>query len=416
MIVETDLVKKAKEYALGIISNGLADKFCYHDLEHTQHVVEAAQEIGKKSNLSDYEMEVILTAAWLHDTGYCFGCQNHEKKSQEISARFLKKLNAPNDYIQQVTQCIEATRLPQKPQNLIEKVICDADLYHLSTAEFPRRTELLRQELNNTSDNKITELEWLEKNLEFFNKHEYFTTYAKDVLMPGKKKNLEILKQKISNLNTESGLIIDNGQEINYETITSKKKKKDKKDKIKEKDKTPERGIETMFRTTSRNHLDLSSMADNKANIMISVNSIIVSILLTVLFRKFEEFPNLIIPTIILTSVCLLTIVFAILATRPNVTTGKFTKEDLLKNRTNLLFFGNFHKMELDDYEWGVKEIMKDSELLYSSMIKDIYFLGNVLGKKYRFLRISYTIFMYGFIVAVFSFAIAIIFFHPANL
>ncbi|MGB5929020.1 MAG: Pycsar system effector family protein, partial [Cyclobacteriaceae bacterium] len=179
----------------------------------------------------------------------------------------------------------------------------------------------------------------------------------------------------------------------------------------KKKDKRPDRGIETMFRTTSRNHIDLSAIADNKANIMISINAIIVSILVSVLIRKFEDYPNLIIPTIIMTTVCLLTIIFSVLATRPNITTGRFTKDDIHQRRTNLLFFGNFHRMQLDDFHWGVNEIMKDREFLYGSMIKDIYFLGKVLGRKYQLLRVSYTIFMYGFVIAVLSFAIAIGFF-----
>jgi len=162
-----------------------------------------------------------------------------------------------------------------------------------------------------------------------------------------------------------------------------------------------------MFRLTSRNHLDLSAMADNKANIMISINSIILSIVVSVLIRKIEEDPYLITPTLILTFVCLATIVTAILATRPNVSSGVFTRYDILNKKTNLLFFGNFHGMKLDDYEWGMKQMMQDREYLYSSLIRDIYFLGAVLGKKYRLLRISYTVFMFGFVAAVVSFIIA---------
>ncbi len=181
-----------------------------------------------------------------------------------------------------------------------------------------------------------------------------------------------------------------------------------------EKENRPDRGIETMFRLTSSNHLELSSMADSKANIMISVNSIIVSVLLSVLLRKLEEFPNLVIPTIIFLTVCVTTIVFAVLATRPKVNSGTFTKDDIYQKRTNLLFFGNFHKMNLDEYEWGMKEMMKDRDYLYGSLIKDIYFLGVVLGRKYKMLRISYSIFMFGFVISVLAFAIAI-FFFPNN-
>jgi hypothetical protein len=70
--------------------------------------------------------------------------------------------------------------------------------------------------------------------------------------------------------------------------------------------------------------------------------------------------------------------------------------------------------MSLEEYEWGMKELMKDSNYLYSSLIKDIYFLGVVLGRKYKLLRISYSIFMFGFVISVLAFAIAI-FFFPNN-
>ncbi len=184
------------------------------------------------------------------------------------------------------------------------------------------------------------------------------------------------------------------------------------KDKVKRaKELKPDRGIETMFRTTSKNHMELSSIADNKANIMISVNSIILSVLVSILIRKLEEYPHLTIPSIMLTFVCLTAIVFATLATRPNVSKGKFERLDIVNKETNLLFFGNFHRMSLKEYQWAMKEMLEDADYLYSSMIKDIYFLGVVLGKKYRLLRISYTIFMYGFVVTILGFIVAEVFF-----
>jgi hypothetical protein len=198
----------------------------------------------------------------------------------------------------------------------------------------------------------------------------------------------------------------DHGQE--------KEGKHKKKDKSKKKDKGLERGIETMFRLTSRNHLDLSSMADNKANIMISINAIILSVVVSVLIRRLEEFPYLVVPTVILTFVCLITIVLSILVTRPQVALGKFSKSDIEKRKVNLLFFGNFHRMKLQDYEWAVKEMMKDGDYLYSNLIHDIYYLGVVLGKKYRLLRVSYTFFMFGFVISIVSFLVAEMFFRSA--
>ena len=149
-------------------------------------------------------------------------------------------------------------------------------------------------------------------------------------------------------------------------------------------------------------------MADSKANIMISVNTIIISIIISVLIQKLDTNPHLIIPTSILLISCLVTIIFSILATRPNVSSGMFSRNDVEKRKTNLLFFGNFHKMKLEDYEWGMRELMEDSSYLYGSLIRDIYFLGVVLGKKYRLLRISYTIFMFGLVVSVLAFIISV--------
>ena len=179
---------------------------------------------------------------------------------------------------------------------------------------------------------------------------------------------------------------------------------------LKQQQKNTERGIQTMFRTTSNNHFELSSLADGKGNIMISVNSIILSISLTVLIARLAFYPQYIIPTVILLAVCLLSIIFAILATRPSVNKGKFTEDDIRNKKTNLLFFGNFHRMQLDEYNWAMNEMLKDREYLYNSMIKDIYFLGVVLARKYKYLRISYTIFMWGMILAVVAFGISAIY------
>ena len=171
----------------------------------------------------------------------------------------------------------------------------------------------------------------------------------------------------------------------------------------------PKRGIETMLRTTSRNHMALSEMADNKANIMLSINAIIISITLSVLVPNFEANDALMLPTGLLLLVCICTMVFATLSTRPKVTSGKFSKEDIQNRTANLLFFGNFYNMKLEDYEEGMQELMNDSDFLYGSMTRDLYYLGQVLGRKYKYLRICYNIFMYGLIATVISFAVAVL-------
>ena len=110
------------------------------------------------------------------------------------------------------------------------------------------------------------------------------------------------------------------------------------------------------------------------------------------------------IPTLILVLFSVASIVGSILSTRPNVTTGEFTREQVKNKEVNVLFFGNFHQMPYDQFEWAMQEIIKDQSYVYDSLTKDLYYLGIVLNKKYRLLRITYTIFMIGIILSVLSF------------
>jgi hypothetical protein len=180
--------------------------------------------------------------------------------------------------------------------------------------------------------------------------------------------------------------------------------------KKKEKETQSERAIATVFRIMAQNQANLGQMADTKSNILISVNAIILSFVIGSLMDKLGTDVHLKLPTAILVLVCVVTIIFSILATRPTISGGTFTKEDIANKKTNLLFFGNFHSMGLDDYNWGMTEMLGDKNYLYSSMIKDNYFLGVVLAKKYRYLRIAYNIFMFGLITAMLAFIFASMF------
>jgi len=168
-----------------------------------------------------------------------------------------------------------------------------------------------------------------------------------------------------------------------------------------------EKGLETMMVVNARNHMDLTAMADHKANIMITTNSIVLSLMVGLLLGKLPTYPFLIFPTLVLVGVSLSSLIFAILSTRPRITRGVFNREELLKKRVNLLFFGSYHRSAYEDFEWGMKEMMVDRDYLYSSMIATFYGMGKVLAVKYRYLRLSYNTFMYGLIAAVLSFLVA---------
>jgi predicted metal-dependent HD superfamily phosphohydrolase len=412
--METELIKKARILAENTFAAKVFEKHNFHNLFHTQEVVRAAEIIGSKSDLNEDELESVMIAAWLHDIGYEQGSQDHEAVAAARARKMLEDAGAAVKKVSDVVEAIESTKMPQQPKSIVSKVLCDADLFHLSTEQCDENGEKLRDEWKSLGFKDMQDTEWLQFNLQFMESHRYHTTYGQDVLEDGKKKNIKRLRNMLTE-DSGNGKDEKSGKSNpkDKDTPESLQKLEAEVNKLREKLKKakaqkPDRGIETMFRTTSHNHILLSEMADNKANILITINSIILSIVVSVLIRKLEENPRLLIPTILLVVVCLTTTVFAILSTRPIVNTGTFTREDIHAKRTNLLFFGNFFGMNLPDYEWGMREMMKDSEYLYGSLIKDIYYLGRVLGRKYKYLRIAYNIFMYGFVLSILSFLIAL--------
>jgi len=408
---QTDLVTGAREFVTDIFQNKVNKSIRYHNLEHTQQVVKAAEEMADYYQLQPEDRNAVLIAAWFHDTGFINGeSKGHEAVSIQLVTSYLQGRNAGPALIQKVAACIDATKMPQAPGHLLEQILCDADLFHLGTVEFKNRNEQLRQEMIEFSKEDISKKKWRKMNIAFMENHTYFTDYAKRKLQPLKEQHIKELKgggenkKKVKKEKKEDEMLTVLTDEMKKDKDTGAKKK----DKEKDKDTQTERGISTVFRIMANNHASLSQMADSKANIMISVNSIILSVVISVLLRHLDESPNLIIPTITLVLVCVATIIYSVRATRPNISEGTFTREDIQNKKTNLLFFGNFHNMTLPDYDWAMREMLNSRDYLNSSMVKDIYFLGVVLAKKYRLLRISYNIFMYGLIVTMLLYAIMI--------
>ena len=381
-------------------------KFAYHNLSHTGAVVSNAAKIASHYQLGEKDVFIITAAAWFHDTGYFSGGPaDHEIRGADMAAGYLKEIGIDDETIQAVQQCIVATRMPQSPKNLKEQIICDADLYHFGTDHFAEWNKLMRKEVEWRLGKKIAKNDWRKNSVLFMESHQYQTDYGRELLQDKKNQNLKELKKKNNTKEekkAEPPVTDVPMQNLQTETASIKKQKSDR----------PERGIETMFRISSNNHQRLSDMADNKAHIMITTTSIIISVLLSVLLRKLEDNPQLIFPTMLLLTVCVVTMVFSILATRPSLPPGTFTQQDIDTRKVNLLFFGNFYRMSFDEYDAGMKQMMNDRDFLYGSLTKDVYSQGKVLGKKYRLLRKGYNVFMYGIIASVIAFIVAAVFFR----
>lgn len=389
----SEILEKAEHFVSEILENKLDPKFLYHNLRHTQRVVKSTKELLNYYNLGTAEEEKLLLASWFHDTGYTKGVQNHEETSCEIAVNFLKEHQYDAKGIEEISANIMATKRYAEPQNLQQQIIRDADASHFAQKSYWETTDFLKEELELLDIAKFSNKEWRDANIKMFrNEHQFYTEYAKENWEEGKERNL---KQLVKEKKTEKEIAKKEALKAKY------------------KSESPDRGIQTLFRVTLKNHLTLSDIADTKANILLSVNAIIISVALSNLIPKLDNPSNeyLIWPTGIFITFSVISMVLAVLATRPNVTSGQFTKQDVENKKVNLLFFGNFHKMSLGDYEWAIKELVKDNQYIYSSLTKDLYFLGLVLNRKYKILRLTYTIFIIGIVISVIAFAIAFNFF-----
>jgi predicted metal-dependent HD superfamily phosphohydrolase len=394
------LISKAENFVTEYLNNNLDSSFVYHNIAHTQRVVNKVYELIEDETLeiTDTEKEQLIVAAWFHDTGFTKTIENHENESVKIAEGFLKAEKVSNDNIQAITKIILATKMGYQPKTLLEGLIRDADCAHVSSKKYQDYSALLRKEWELTLNKKVSKAEWLSENIKFLTNHSFYSPLASSKWEKRKGKNLANL--------------IQNQNKIKANTEKLKQKKAELQFK-KEKLDLPDRGIETMFRVALRNHITLSDIADTKANILLSVNAIIISVALSNLLPKLDNPSNsyLIYPTLIFLAFTVASIVLSVLATRPNVTKGQFTKEDVANKKVNLLFFGNFHQMSLKDFEWAMGEMMQDKDYLYGSLTKDLYFLGLVLNRKYNLLRTTYTVFMIGIVVSVIAFAISFRFF-----
>ena len=387
-----DILDKAERFVFGLLKDKLSSDYLYHNFNHTIRVVQSAAVIADAEGIKGDEKEVLLLAAWFHDTGYTEAIRDHEEKGVGIAKKFLAEEGYPAEQAEKVGALILATRMGVEPRGLLEEIMKDADCSHFADDNYSALAALLREEWKLTQGQVFSDLDWAVANrLMLVHKHRFYTEYAKENLQPKKEANIAELQKEID------GLQKGGKKDKDKEKLNKKKL---------EKLERPDRGVDTVFRVTLNNHTRLSEIADSKANILLSVNTIIISITLTTLIPKLDSPANahLVLPTMILMFSSVVCIIFAILSTRPKVTGGTFTREDIDQRKVNLLFLGNFYKMPAEEYEWAMNEMMKDRKYLYDSMIKDLYYLGLVLHRKYKLLRITYTIFMIGIVASVAAF------------
>ncbi|MCX7547800.1 DUF5706 domain-containing protein [Xanthomarina sp. F1114] len=378
--MKEELLLQIEIYVAELLNKQLPSTNYYHNAIHTRRVVANAKELAGLEACTEQETFALLVAAWFHDTGYIHTDIGHEVESAKIADAYLKEKEVSEDTLNLVEQLILATKSDYEPKHKLEGIIKDADCGHTASEDFEDISENLMRELNSKNQSYLSEIEWMKQNLEFLKNHSFYSNSAKQLWQP---------KKEINQLETQKQI----------DKLSAKENKKEKNTRF-------GRGVETMFRVQLKNHIELSAIADTKANILLSVNAIIISVALSNLVPKLDSPSNLFLvyPTLILMLFSVASIVLSVLSTRPKISNVAITKDMIRENKTNILFFGNFQKMNLKDFEWGIDYLINNQETLYNSLTKDLYYLGLVLNKKYKLLRITYTVFMFGIIISAAAF------------
>jgi hypothetical protein len=378
------LIGRAEKHLSELFAEKLPPNIIFHNFNYALQLKNHAETIGKNSGLGPGEMNLLRISALFQSAGFVNYSEQWQDESIRVASAFLEENQIDPAVISQISETIRATRVPQLPKDKIAEALCDAVMMFLTAENALEQFDLLNDETAMLHPGLRKRLTFEKRSLEFFTGHVYFTDYGKRVLQPRKEAFLQRLSERIK-----------------HQRLMEKKKEEDTREKF-----VYSRGVETMFRITARNQINLNSIADNKSNILISVNAIIISIIITMLAGNIGTLSNDIVPIIIFLVVCLATVIIAILSTRPNIVTRRFTDEDLKNKNVDLIFFGNFIKLDYDEYEDAVKEMMKDDEHLYSTLLRNQYELGKILSKKFRLVRTAYNVFMVGIIITVIAFLV----------
>jgi len=384
------LITESEKYVSALLAEKLPENITYHNFSHTLRIKKNAELIGERSKLAPDEMNILRIGALFMNAGYVNSYEQSHEESAGIASAFLAEHGVDQPTIEKIAGVIRAARIPQSPKDKVAEVLCDADMMFIAADDAIGQFDLLVDETAmqqpNTRKRQFFEKGWIN----FLTTHTYFTDYGKTALQPEKEANIRRLSERVM-----------------------RQRLLDKKEAPEDKGFTYSRGVETMFRITARNQINLNSIADNKSNILISVNAIIISIIITMLAGNIGNMAKDIIPILVLLVICLATIIIAILSTRPNIVMSNFTDEDIKNKKVDLIFFGNFIKLEYDDYLVDLKEMLKDEDHLYSTLIRNQYELGKILSKKFRLVRMAYNVFMFGIIITVLVFILNYLVINP---
>lgn len=187
---------KARRYILSQLQQGLPGNLYYHGIHHTRDVVASALTIARAEGVKAHDLRLLETAAWMHDCGFIVQYSNHEEAGCKLAQSWLPHFEYSEADIAVVCGMIMATKIPQSPLNLLEQIICDADLDYLGRDDFSQIANTLFEELKLMMPGGLEIHDWDKIQIRFLESHQYFTPFSNLHRKPKKEQNLQFIKGK----------------------------------------------------------------------------------------------------------------------------------------------------------------------------------------------------------------------------
>ena len=393
---QTDIIKRASQYVFDLFKERLPEYLVYHTHSHSEMVAETARKIGKGMKLGEEGVEVVALAGWMHDLGYTEMYRGHEEISMKLATEFLESEGYPQEKIELVRGCIRATIVPQQPQNLLEEIVADADLSGLGRRSFFEKSELLRIEWEKSLGRIYTDEEWAAQNLDFLTGHRYFTRFAQEEYQRQREENIRLLHKKIRKTISPKDEAAIAKVEVQREKLA----------RATEKDSKSEKSAEMVFRSLTQNYVAASESVDRKASVLFVANALVIASILTLTPWIFGEKLTVTLPICLLFCIVILSVLSLVPVMRTR-SSGGFTSRESIENRqANLLSSANSFNMDLDEFQWGIREMISDKDFIYSSMIRESHERARIVEEKKNRLRLSYNLFCYGLLLCSLVFVI----------
>ena len=387
-------VQAALEYSVAFFNQHHNPNLVFHNFQFCNSLCEQIRIIAQaESNINPDHVEQAQLAAIFYTLGTVANRRNPIADAKSLWKSYSSSKSLDNDTRSKVEECF-ASFINQTAKNNDAKKLLEDSIH---SQQYGQQDEslmaLYKMESISLSDDEISNLTWNTRQYNAIKDVRFHYPYSQLTFQPALHQKMLDYTQKIKRNKRNGPKSWEHEKLRNFQNLEKR---------------LPNDATQTFFRANFRNHINLSAIADQKANIMISVNAIMISVIISVLsYRNITETsPMIIMPAVIFVTTGLTSLICAVLSARPKVTRINTKGMPMAEMQKNIVFFGNFVNLNLEQYEEAVDAMFRDSELIYGNMVRDLYFLGKVLDQKYKYLSMSYDVFMVGFVVTVITFMI----------